>query len=55
MQLEKSLCFINFDGDLTRISRNNKELNKIAIILPDENLLLSVLEDQMLVCSHNLR
>ena len=27
MQLEKSLCFINFDGDLTRISRNNKELN----------------------------
>ena len=29
MQLEKSLCFINFDGDLNRISRNNKELNKI--------------------------
>ena len=27
MQLEKSLCFINFDGDLNRISRNNKELN----------------------------
>ena len=27
MQLEKSLCFINFDEDLIRLSRNNKELN----------------------------
>jgi len=27
MHLEKSLCFVNFDGDLNRISRNNKELN----------------------------